>query len=106
MKMRLLLKNNPIMVSLASSLFFKGLIVFIVVIWERVKPKPPKEGFQRLILVIFGIPDSLETVLKIMTKTDCFGDCNWVWLWRIQRVPERIFFVLFWFSDLLIFTRK
>ena len=34
----------------------------------RVKPEAPKRGTQKLILVIFYIPDLLETAIKIITK--------------------------------------
>ena len=47
---------------------FKYLAFFPLVVWERVKLEPPKEGNQRLILESLGISHPLERLIKIIIK--------------------------------------
>ena len=67
-KIRLLFENNLLMAQIVFPSLFKYLTVFVITIWQRVKPSHPKERTQKLILVIFSIYYPLERVIKFRTR--------------------------------------
>ena len=66
--MRLSVMKQTILQALFFFLLFTYLIIFDSAIWEWIKPDTAKEGSQKLILVIFGISDLKERLIKIITK--------------------------------------
>ena len=71
-------------------LIFKYLIVFIICIWQRTKPRLHKDRSQKLISTIFSISDPLERELKIMTTFD-----QWIYT----------FMIVFYFCNLLLLQK-
>ena len=65
----LLDRKQPTLPTFIFSLFLRNLIVFTVAIPKSAKPEPFKKGsYQKIILVIFGIFELLERVIKVIPK--------------------------------------
>lgn len=81
-------ENDLITLNFAFPLLSKSAIVFTIAICERVKPKPHKEDSQKLILVIFCMPNPAGNSNKITKISQCiYTDINvpscfqfWRWL--------------------------
>ena len=57
-------------------------MVFAIAILERVKPKPPKGGSKKQLLVNFGLSDPLTQYNRLITKFDFGG--GGMYIYRIM----------------------